>query len=94
MRLAFAASALCLISLVIAGQPATSQTSPPSTAQSPSSAPVNGDAAAKHVKRTACLRETRAKKLVGAEKTAFLKSCIDAPPGAISASRISPPNQP
>jgi hypothetical protein len=100
MRLAFAASALCLISLVFAVQPATSQTSPPSTAQSPStapspaSAPVNGDAAAKHAKRTACLRETKARKLVGAEKTAFLKNCIDAPPDAISASRISPPNQP
>jgi hypothetical protein len=90
MRLAFAASALCLISLVFAGQPATSQ----STAPSPATAPVNGDAAAKHAKRTACLREIKAKKLVGAEKTAFLKNCIDAPPDAISASRISPPNRP
>ena len=94
MRLALAASALCLISLVFAGQPATSQTSPPATAQSPATAPVNGDAAAKHAKRTACLRETKAKKLVGAEKTAFLKNCIDAPPDAISASRIAPPNHP
>ena len=34
------------------------------------------DAAAKHAKRTACLKSARAKKLVGADKTSFLKICI------------------
>jgi hypothetical protein len=90
MRLSFAASALCL--LVFAVQPATSQT--PASSITPASQATAGDAAAKHTKRTACLKETKAKKLVGAEKTAFLKNCIDAPPEAISASRISPPDKP
>jgi hypothetical protein len=42
-------------------------------------APLSGDAAAKHAKRTACLKSAKAKKLVGAEKTSFLKTCIAAP---------------
>ena len=37
------------------------------------------DAAAKHAKRTACLKNAGAKKLVGADKTSFLKTCIAAP---------------
>jgi hypothetical protein len=41
--------------------------------------PPLGDAAAKHAKRTACLKDAKTKKLVGAEKTSFLKSCIAAP---------------
>jgi hypothetical protein len=105
MRLAFTASALCLSILVSAAQPAASQAPAPSTA-APASAPAPvfapapastaaaGDAAAKHAKRTACLKETKARKLLGAEKTAFLKDCIGAPPEAISASRISPPDRP
>jgi hypothetical protein len=32
--------------------------------------------------------------LLSAEKTAFLKDCIGAPPEAISASRVSPPDHP
>jgi hypothetical protein len=99
MRLAFTASALCLSILVFAAQPATSQTpapssdTPASTAK-PASTATAGDAAAKHAKRTACLKETKARKLLGAEKTAFLKDCIDAPPEAVSASRILPPDRP
>jgi hypothetical protein len=104
MRLAFTASALCLSILVFAAQQATSQTPAPSTAApastlapstaAPAATPATGDAAAKHAKRTACLKETKARKLLGAEKTAFLKDCISAPPEAISASRISPPDRP
>ena len=37
------------------------------------------DAAAKHTKRTACLKDAKTKKLVGADKTSFLKTCIAAP---------------
>jgi hypothetical protein len=44
----------------------------------PAAAP-SGEAAAKHAKRTACLKEAKAKKLVGADKTSFLKNCIAAP---------------
>jgi psiF repeat-containing protein len=43
------------------------------------SAAASGDAAAKHAKRTACLKDAKTKKLVGAEKTSFLKNCIAAP---------------
>jgi hypothetical protein len=102
MRLAFTASALCLSILVFAAQQATSQTPAPPTATpasmatsapAPASTAAAGDAAAKHAKRTACLKETKTRKLLGAEKTAFLKDCIAAPPEAISASRVSPPDQ-
>jgi hypothetical protein len=48
-------------------------------ASPPAATPPPGDAAAKHAKRTACLKDAKAKKLVGAEKTAFLRDCI-APP--------------
>jgi len=49
------------------------------TAPAPPSASASGDAAAKHAKRTACLKDAKTKKLVGADKTAFLKNCIAAP---------------
>jgi hypothetical protein len=102
MRLAFAASALCLSALGLsllaqADQPVTPQAATaPATpaATAASSAPVAGDAAAKHLKRTACLKEAKTKKLIGAEKTAFLKSCIEAPQEPISASRQIPPDRP
>jgi psiF repeat len=107
MRLAFAASALCLSALGLslltqAAQPVTPQgaaaTATPAatataaaTAASP--APVASDAAAKHVKRRACLKEAKTKKLIGADKTAFLKSCIEAQE-PITASRQAPPDRP
>jgi hypothetical protein len=91
MRLAFAANALCF-GLMAMAQPAPSQTvapgassaapvaaaAAPSTAATEIAAPTS-DAAAKHAKRTACLKDAKTKKLVGADKTAFLKNCIDAP---------------
>jgi len=36
----------------------------------------DADAAARHAKRTACLKEARAKKLVGADRTTFVKNCL------------------
>jgi hypothetical protein len=56
-------------------------TAVPAAAKSASvtAATPSGDAAAKHAKRTACLKDAKAKKLVGAEKTEFLKNCIAAP---------------
>jgi hypothetical protein len=44
---------------------------PPAAATSP-----DNDAAAKHAKRTACVTEARTKKLVGAQKTAYIKECV------------------
>ena len=66
---------------------ATPSTATPGTAtpgaatptRPPAAAPPAGDAAAKHAKRTACLKDAKAKKLVGAEKTAFLRNCIPPP---------------
>ncbi len=101
MHPAFVASALCLSILVFAVEPAASQTPASQTpagqtpaASSPPASASAGDAAAKHAKRTICLKESKARKLVGAEKTAFLKECIGTPPEAISASRVSPPDRP
>ncbi len=112
MRLAFAASALCLGALglgllALADQPVTPQpsaaasTAPAAASSTPGSpAPVAAapavavDAAARHVRRTACLKEAKARKLIGAEKTAFLKTCIDAPAEPISASRRLLPDRP
>jgi hypothetical protein len=45
----------------------------------PTAATPEGDPAARHAKRTACLKEAKARKLVGAKKTAFLKDCFAAP---------------
>lgn len=41
-----------------------------------SSSSADSEAAARHAKRTACIHEARAKKLVGARKTAYIKGCI------------------
>jgi hypothetical protein len=102
MRPAFAASALCLSALGLslltqAAQPVTPRVAATAAAPAdaaPSPAPVAGDAAAKHLKRTACLKEAKTKKLIGAEKTAFLKSCIETAQEPISASRQIPADHP
>jgi hypothetical protein len=39
---------------------------------------AGSDAAARHAKRTACLKEAKAKKLVGADKNSFIKDCVAA----------------
>jgi surface antigen len=69
-------------------------TTTPGSTTTPASTAAAGDAAAKHAQRTACLKEAKTRKLLGAEKTAFLKDCIAVPPEAISANRISPPDRP
>jgi hypothetical protein len=94
MRLALAATALCLSFLVLAALPATPQVSAPEATSPSATQQVANDAAARHARRTSCLKEARARKLVGTEKTVFLKHCIDAPPEAVSANRISPPDKP
>jgi hypothetical protein len=48
--------------------------SPPPTAAADSFA---AQAAARHAKRTACLKEAKTKKLVGAAKNAYIKDCVD-----------------
>jgi hypothetical protein len=82
MRCAHLASALCF-GLMMVVQPVSSQPAAPAvvtpTPQSTTPALPLSDAAAKHAKRTACLKDAKTKKLVGADKTAFLKNCIEAP---------------
>jgi hypothetical protein len=58
-------------------------TAPPPTAATPPAPPssassADNEAAARHAKRTACINQARAKKLVGAQKTAYIKGCIGA----------------
>jgi len=85
MRLGLAASILGLCLFVSTLLPAIPQTTASSAATAPAgTAPSDaagraGDAAAKHAKRTVCLKDAKTRKLVGAEKTAFLKDCIAAP---------------
>jgi hypothetical protein len=79
---------MSLASGVFAGAPSAQaadapgdSSAPPAAKTSPAVPPAassSGDAAAKHAKRTACLKDAKTKKLVGAEKTSFLKSCIAA----------------
>lgn len=76
MRLAFAASSLYLCLFAICVRADSAQAPQPSTpAASATGATSANDAAAKHAKRTACLQDAKTKKLVGADKTAFLKNC-------------------
>jgi hypothetical protein len=60
--------------------PATA-TPPATTSAAPAAGASNADneAAARHAKRTACINQARAKKLVGAKKTTYIKGCIGAP---------------
>ena len=56
---------------------------PPAPAAAP--APVgkatsaDNDAAARHAKRAACINQARTKKLVGGQKTAYIKDCVGTP---------------
>jgi psiF repeat len=81
MRMSIAAAALCLSLWPFAGiaaDPPPAGTPAKSSAAGSPAVP-SGDAAARHAKRTACLKDAKTKKLVGAEKTAFVKSCTAAP---------------
>ena len=61
--------------------PAGSPKAVPATAAPPPAVPSDppaSDAAARHAKRTACLKQAKAKKLVGARKNSFIKDCVAA----------------
>jgi hypothetical protein len=57
--------------------PAPAATASPAPAGGASTA--DNEAAARHAKRTACINQARAKKLVGAQKSAYIKNCVGAP---------------
>ena len=77
-RLTIVAAVLCFGLFQAAAGMAAAPAAPP-TANTSAGEPAAGDAAAKHAKRTACLKDAKSKKLVGAEKNAFVKNCIAAP---------------
>jgi hypothetical protein len=89
MRVLFSAMSVCLLLLAVVGPTSVADAqsevapAPPAATPRPPAAPTgtnaDNDAAAKHAKRTACLKEARAKKLVGAQKTAYVKDCTAAP---------------
>jgi psiF repeat len=89
MRFSTVAAAVCLSLSAVAGGFAAAPpaqradvpgaAAPATPAPATHAAPSPGDAAAKHARRTACLKDAKTKKLVGAEKTSFLKTCIAAP---------------
>lgn len=84
MRFSTLAAAVCLsLSAIAAGHadappaPRADATTPPAP-HADATIPPPSDAAARHAKRRACIKEARAKKLIGADKTSFLKTCIAA----------------
>jgi hypothetical protein len=91
MRSVPAAALLIALSALAGGRPWAAGTQPtpvpPAAAHAPvpASAPAtntsaaDNEAAARHAKRTACITQARAKKLVGAQKTAYIKGCIGTP---------------
>ena len=86
MRFHLPAVAVCLcimpMSVMLAGPPAAPKpAAAAATPAPPSSAAANADAfaaqaAARHTKRTECLKEAKTKKLVGANKDAYVKNCV------------------
>ena len=90
MRFCFLATAvsLCLIplGLILAAPPSATKPNttpgPPTTLPTSAAATADGfaaDAAARHAKRTECLKQAKAKKLVGPNKDAYVKDCLGAP---------------
>jgi hypothetical protein len=91
-RLTTVAAGMCfglfqVAAVIVATPPAPPAAAPVATASAVNTPTANmsagepaaGDAAAKHAKRTACLKDAKTKKLVGAEKNAFVKHCIAVP---------------
>ena len=83
MHIFFAAAALSVTLLLSVAGVAAELPAPRGSAgaQGPVTDTVAGgaDAAAKHAKRTACLKDAKFKKLLGPDKSAFIKRCIGAP---------------
>jgi hypothetical protein len=80
------------LGLLAAGvlQPAASQSTAQPAKELDASLADQADAAEKHAKRTACLKEAKSKKLVGAQKTAYVKDCMASDPPSSSSSSNSP----
>jgi len=88
MRALLPTATACLLLSPLWTGAATPQSSAPtaaptvpaaSPAGTPAATAADNDAAAKHAKRTACRKNAKAKKLVGDQKTAYIKDCVSAP---------------
>jgi hypothetical protein len=81
-----AAIGLCILPMsgMLAAPPAAPKpAAAPAATPAPTSAAANADsfaaqAAARHAKRTGCLKEAKEKKLVGSNRDAYVKDCLDA----------------
>ena len=69
-------SLLALLGVGHAGELRAPTQANPAPAVSPSPRPGGENDAEKHVRRTACLKDARAHKLVGAQRTAYVHSCL------------------
>jgi hypothetical protein len=79
---ATAVSLCCLAPLGLgwtAPQPPPAKAPASAPASTPSSDTFAAQAAARHAKRTACLKEARSKRLMGAARDSYVKDCIAAP---------------
>ena len=63
--------------VLLAGNAAVAADYPLLAVNAPPS-PADNEAAARHAKLTACLKEAKEKKLVGPQKAAFIKECVAA----------------
>lgn len=79
---ATAVSLCCLMPLSLTwavpptAAPPTAPTKAPATTAAPTADGFAAAAAARHAKRTACLKEAKAKKLVGSSKNAYIQDCL------------------
>jgi hypothetical protein len=65
-----------LTSLVAFAAATTTTPTPAPTAVPAPETAATSDAAARHAKRTACIKEAKIKKLVGADKNSYIKECV------------------
>jgi hypothetical protein len=75
---------VCLGLFASATRPAGAQATQQGANAAGVSAMDQSDAAERHAKLTACLKNAKSQKLVGAQKTAFVKECMAASPPAPS----------
>jgi hypothetical protein len=82
MRSGYPAAVLCFALAPLGAQLACAQSAQnaapaaaPPAAQAATPATTGSDAADRHAKRTACIKDAKAKKLHGPDRTAYIKSC-------------------
>jgi hypothetical protein len=85
LALAFLVSGWLIATAAAAGANPSKTPAPASAASSAAPKPatagasIDNDAPARHARRTACLKDAKTRKLVGARRTAYVKDCMVAP---------------